>query len=558
MKNLRIGEVLLQSGAITEEQLQQALQKQKEDSGKKLLGAVLIEMGYVTERQMLTALSQKLQHPLIELDTYQVDLTAVEKIPKQLASKYGLIAIDTEGAALKVAVSDPLNFYAIEDIRQIVNQPLAICLAESRSIQSAIEYYYAEIDAKLAASSANTFAVQEQIAVEEDDSGDEDAPVVKLLNSLLLRGYSTGTSDIHIEAAESQTLVRMRVDGILVDYVSVAKSLHPSLIARIKILANLDIAEKRLPQDGHFKVTLDGSQMNIRVSVIPTAYGEKAVLRYLTTNTLIDRSGQFGMSDQNYQKMLAMLQNPHGIIYFTGPTGSGKTTTLYMILEHLARQPVNISTIEDPVERNIPKVNQMQVNNTAGLHFENGLSSLLRQDPDIIMVGETRDNETAAISVRAAITGHLVLSTLHTNDAISSIVRLEDMEIEPYLIANSVVGVVAQRLVKKVCPHCGYAYAPDEAERAALKDDRITSVRRGKGCHLCNHTGYKGRTAVHEMVAIDGPIRRMITARAPVDEIFAYARQKQGMVTLKEELLRLVRDGVTTVEEMLKLTYYAD
>lgn len=558
MKNIPIGELLKQTGYITEEQLQQALAAQKKDSSKRL-GTVLMDLGYVTEYQMLDALSQKLQYQLIELGTYRVDLGAVEKIPKLLAQKYHLIAIDQSASSLTVAVNDPLNFYAIEDIRQIINQPLTICLAELAAIDKAIDYYYAEIDAKLAAKSANTFAVAEDLAIDTAAvEEDEDAPVVRLLNSLLLRGYNTGASDIHIEAFEAETLIRMRVDGSLVDYVSIAKSLHPSLIARIKILSNLDIAEKRLPQDGHFKITLEGAVLNIRVSVIPTAYGEKAVLRFLSTNTKIDRSGQFGMNDESYQKMLAMLQNPHGIIYFTGPTGSGKTTTLYMILEYLTQKNVNISTIEDPVERNIPRVNQMQVNAAAGLRFENGLSSLLRQDPDIIMVGETRDNETAAISVRAAITGHLVLSTLHTNDAVSSIVRLEDMGIEPYLIANSVVGIVAQRLVRKVCPHCGYTYAPEPAEKEIIGDDSITTIHRGKGCHLCNNTGYKGRIAIHEMVAIDPNIRRMITSGESMDTIFTYAREKQGMSTLRDSIRELVRNGVTTVEEMVKLTYFAE
>lgn len=558
MKNIPIGELLKQTGYITEEQLQQALAAQKKDSSKRL-GTVLMDLGYVTEYQMLDALSQKLQYQLIELGTYRVDLGAVEKIPKLLAQKYHLIAIDQSANSLTVAVNDPLNFYAIEDIRQIINQPLTICLAELAAIDKAIDYYYAEIDAKLAAKSANTFAVAEDLAIDTAAvEEDEDAPVVKLLNSLLLRGYNTGASDIHIEAFEAETLIRMRVDGSLVDYVSIAKSLHPSLIARIKILSNLDIAEKRLPQDGHFKISLEGAVLNIRVSVIPTAYGEKAVLRYLSTNTKIDKSGQFGMNDISYQKMLAMLQNPHGIIYFTGPTGSGKTTTLYMILEYLTQKNVNISTIEDPVERNIPRVNQMQVNAAAGLRFENGLSSLLRQDPDIIMVGETRDNETAAISVRAAITGHLVLSTLHTNDAVSSIVRLEDMGIEPYLIANSVVGIVAQRLVRKVCPHCGYTYTPEPSEKEIIGDDSITTIHKGKGCHLCNNTGYKGRIAIHEMVAIDPTIRRMITSGESMDTIFAYAREKQGMSTLRDSIRELVRSGVTTVEEMVKLTYFAE
>ena len=270
------------------------------------------------------------------------------------------------------------------------------------------------------------------------------------LNSLLDRGYNTNASDIHIEPFEDKTLVRMRIDGTIVDYVTLQRSLHPSLIARIKIMSNLDIAEKRIPQDGHFRIRLEGENVNVRVSVIPTVFGEKAVLRLLSSNSVIAHADQYGMDIKTYRRFQEMLRSPNGIIYLTGPTGSGKTTTLYMILEHLAKRQVNISTIEDPVEKNLARVNQMQVNNTAGLTFDSGLRALLRQDPDIIMVGETRDAETAAISVRAAITGHLVFSTLHTNNAVSSIVRLVDMGLEPYLIANSLVGVVAQRLVRRL------------------------------------------------------------------------------------------------------------
>ena len=349
----------------------------------------------------------------------------------------------------------------------------------------------------------------------------------------------------------------MRLDGVIVDYVTLSPAIHPSLITRIKILAGLDIAERRQPQDGHFRQKVDGQDVNIRVSIIPTIYGEKAVLRFLNQNTPIDRAGQFGMDDDNYQKFSQMLRSPHGIIYMTGPTGSGKTTTLYMILEQMAERTLNISTIEDPVERDIFRINQMQVNTAAGLTFDAGLRALLRQDPDVIMVGETRDSETASISVRAAITGHLVFSTLHTNDALSAIVRLQDMGLPAYMVANSLVGIVAQRLVRKVCPHCAEEYTPDETERAALGVD-LPRLRRGKGCHICGHTGYKGRIAIHEVALVDRQIRRMISAGAPMDDITQYARESQGMRTLRDSALQLVQSGVTTVDEFLKVTYYAD
>ncbi|WP_087065377.1 GspE/PulE family protein [Intestinibacillus massiliensis] len=559
MKNIPIGEVLKNYGYITEEQLTQALAQQKKDPQKRRLGTILIDLGYVTEHQMLTALSQRLQLPVIDLKTSRIQNDVVGRIPKQLAVKYKAIAIGEDGGRLTVAVSDPLNFYAIEDIRQVTKMPLSLVLAETPDIDRAIDYHYAEVQARRAAASANDLAHMFQSTSDEMDDrpDDEAAPVVKLVNSLLLRGYNTNASDIHIEPFEDRTVIRMRIDGMMIEYVTLEATLHAPIIARIKILSGLDIAEKRAPQDGHFRTKLEGVELNIRVSVIPTVGGEKAVLRFLTSNVPIDHAGQFGMEEANYHKLLNMLQSPHGLIYLTGPTGSGKTTTLYMALEYLSGKPVNISTIEDPVERNLRGINQMQVNPLAGVTFENGLRALLRQDPDIIMVGETRDAETASISVRAAITGHLVLSTLHTNDAVSSIIRLRDMGVPPYLLASSLVGLVAQRLVRKVCPHCGYEYVPDEAEQRAA-GFHLEKARRGRGCHLCNQTGYMGRIAIHEILHIDQHIREMVVEDAPMSEISRYAREHQHMATLRDSMEQLVRAGQTTLDELLKITYFVE
>ncbi|MDO4572937.1 MAG: GspE/PulE family protein, partial [Clostridia bacterium] len=381
--------------------------------------------------------------------------------------------------------------------------------------------------------------------------------VVQVLNSLLVRAHSIGASDIHIEPFETHVSVRMRVDGVITDYVTLSPSIHTSLVARVKILSNLDIAERRLPQDGHFKINLSGMEMNARVSIIPTVYGEKTVIRFLSMQARVDHAEFYGMTEGNYEKFRRMLDSPHGIVYITGPTGSGKTTTLYMVLEQLAKRHVNISTIEDPVERNLPRVNQVQVNNVSGLSFERGLRSLLRQDPDIIMVGETRDAETAQISVRAAITGHLVFSTLHTNDAISSVVRLRDMGVPAYLVGNSLVGLVAQRLMRKVCQNCAYEYTPDESERAILGGGTERLVR-GRGCHQCNNTGYRGRIAVHEVVLFDKAVRRMVINEAPVEDIENYVREHQDFRTLRDGALELVKNGVSTLEEFQKIAYYSD
>lgn len=555
MKNIPIGEVLRELGFISEVQLQQALHVQAQDKSKRL-GSIIIELGFISEQQLLEALGQRLNMPLLVIETYPVSLNSVIKIPKHLAIKYKLIAIGEKNGNLIVVVNDPLNFYAIEDIRQITNLSIEIRLAKLNSIEKAIEYYYSELEAKQAVRKAENDVATNAITVANEEQPDEDidAPVVKLLNSLLLRGFHTNVSDIHIEIFEDKTIVRNRIDGMILEYAALPTTFHTALIARIKILANMDIAEKRLPQDGHFKITIEDAQINARVSVIPTVYGEKAVIRYLYTNTLIHNSSMFGMSELNYKKLLRILKNPHGIVYLTGPTGSGKTTTLYMLLERLLEQNANISTIEDPVERNIHRINQMQVNTVSGLTFEVGLRALLRQDPDIIMVGETRDSETAAISVRAAITGHLVLSTLHTNDAVSTIARLTDMGVPQYLIASSLVGVVAQRLVRKVCPNCGYEYFPTDEEKEVLGVP-LATVRKGKGCEFCNHTGYKGRIAIHEVVEIDKNIRKMIIQSASIDEMYDYTINTQGVSTLKDSVFQLVKEGITTIEEMAKISY---
>ncbi len=554
--NVPIGEVLKEYNYINDDQLNQALEFQKRDR-KKRLGQILIELGFVTETQVIEALGKRLNLPVINVVAFPVEIEAVSKIPKDLAVRYNMIGIKVENGTLSVAMSDPLNFYAIEDIRQLTRMNLSIYLAESQSILDLINYYYSEIDAQRAAKHVHSTVLSTQVEVTSAEEAESTnlAPVVRLLDSLLSKGYSTNASDIHIEPFEERTLIRFRVDGMLVDYMNLTHQIQNPLIARIKILSNLNIAEKRVPQDGHFRTVVEGNEINVRVSIIPTIHGEKAVMRFLLTDTPIDNKEQFGMNKTNYDKFMQMLMSPHGIIYITGPTGSGKTTTLYMALDYLSKGEVNISTMEDPVERNLERVNQMQVNNMAGLTFDVGLRAILRQDPDIIMVGETRDTETAQISVRAAITGHLVLSTLHTNDALSAIVRLNDMGVSPYLIANSVTGLVAQRLIRKICPYCMLTYKPELAERKLLDDD-IVEVRKGTGCHICNNTGYKGRIAIHEVAIIDRTLRTLISRNAPMEEIKAYAIKEQGMMTLKESAMELVRKGITSTQELIKISFY--
>lgn len=554
-KMLRTGDILKEYGYVTEEQIGDAIVYQKAHRGVRI-GDALIALGYIDEIHLLQALGQRLHLKIIDLNNESVDVNAVEKIPRPLAEKYEMLAISINNGVLRLALNDPMNFYGIEDIRQVTGMQVESCLCQRSALQQAIQYYYTEVDAKKAVTVANEqFEDEIGDVIDMEEDGD-DTPIINLLNRLIHRAYTTNASDIHIEPFENKITVRMRIDGVIVEYVTLQKSLHASLIARIKILGDMDIAERRLPQDGHFRTKIENEYVNIRVSVIPTVFGEKAVLRLLANNAEIEHPRTFGMEESEYQKLEKMLQSPNGIIYLTGPTGSGKSTTLYMILEEISKRQVNISTIEDPVEKNVPKINQMQVNNQAGLTFETGLRALLRQDPDVIMVGETRDMETASISVRAAITGHLVFSTLHTNDAVSSIARLEDMGLLPYMISSSLVGVIAQRLMRKVCPDCAEEVVPTEEEAAILGKD-IHTIKRAKGCPVCNHTGYHGRIAVHEVLYVDKEIRKMIIEQRPAEEIEEYAIQHQGMKTLKQCGLEMVEKGLSTMEEMRKIAYYA-
>ena len=523
-----------------------------------------MEAGLITTRQLYQALGDQLRLEVVDLGTYPVDRKAVEMIPRKIAVKYHAISVGISRNTLTVAVEDPMNLYALEDIRLVTRRNIRLVLADRESIDKAIDIYYAEVDARIAATRANRSVEYHDITLPHMEAGldDDPSPIVHLLNTLLWKGYNTNVSDIHMEPNEKETIIRMRRDGMLLPYMTLAPVLHLGLVTRTKILAQMDIAQRMKPQDGHFKITMDGTDINVRVSFVPTEYGEKGVLRFLDSNTRIDYSRTFGMNRENYERMMEILQVPNGFIYLTGPTGCGKTTTLYSILQYMSAKPINIMTIEDPVEKNIPGISQIQVNEKAGITFEAGLRSLLRQDPDVIMVGETRDYETAVISVRAAITGHLVFSTLHTNDTASSITRLLDMGIPGFQAAGALAGIVAQRLVRKICPHCKEEYTPDERERKILfgENDPGNRIRvyRGKGCYLCDETGYKGRVAIHEIMGIDSHLRKMISEGRRAEELTEYAVRHRRMSTLKDDVRRLVMDGVTSVEEMKRMTFSLD
>ncbi len=552
MQKLRIGEVLIEMGVLTEFQVDEVLKLQKQSTERKKLGELLLDLGIIDEQQLLDALSRKLDMPVVDLSKMTIDTEAVQMIPEEMARKSLVVAYRSEGSVLYVAANDPLDFYAFENIRQMRGGTLNIVLATKDAILHVIDYYYKEQEMYQVAKEINI--EQEELHrmaqdVEENMNVTEDSPIVKLINSILKYAYQNSASDIHIEPHENQIVIRMRKDGVIFPFLELNKNILESINVRIKILSGLDIAEKRIPQDGHFTMMNDSIKLNFRVSFIPTVHGEKAVLRLLNSKAEILNMDTYGMSVSNYEKVRKLMGHPHGIVYVTGPTGSGKTSTLYMMLETLAKESINISTIEDPVEKNLFNINQMQINELAGLTFEVGLRALLRQDPDVIMVGETRDAETAQISARAAITGHLVFSTLHTNDAISTIVRLRDMGLENFMVANALLGSISQRLLRQICPKCKEEVEISELQRKELGLSS-TTVFEGKGCPSCDHTGYKGRIAIHEVMMIDDVVKEMVLQFKDVREIERYLKEHQGYETLREQAIRLVKEGKTTIREL--------
>lgn len=549
---MRIGDILIECGCVTPEEVRAAIRIQSEDRSKRL-GEILLEMGIVSEDQLLVALGERLRVSVVDFDSVDVDLSVVDMVPHNVSLKYQMLPIYKQNGVVLLAVNDPMDFYAIEDVKSFIQDQSEIVLCNKADLKKMIDKSYAELNTRKAADKAGADLITTKIvgaADIGDSTGGDEAPVVALVNSILVKAYSEGVSDIHFEPFETFLKVRFRVDGQLVEYMRMEAEMVSQLTTRIKIISELDIAERRIPQDGNFKVKIGDDEVGIRVSSLPTVFGEKLVLRFLSQTVQLDHIKSYGMNDQNFEKISRILKNPHGIIYVTGPTGSGKTTTLYMILQAMAQSAINISTIEDPVERNLAGITQVQVNNKAGLNFESGLRSLLRQDPDVILVGETRDGETAKIAISAAITGHLVLSTLHTNDAISSVVRLADMGVKHYQIANSVAGIVAQRLVKKICPLCREERSANEFEQKMIPG--IKKVSKGKGCNGCNNTGYKGRIAVHEVFEVDKEIRSLISEGAKTEEIHDHVRNHGKMEFMSDNIATLVIEGITSFDEFNK------
>lgn len=557
-KRKRLGELLIDSGLISQEQLAEALEIQKQ-SGEKL-GNIIVNQNYVSEPQIMEVLEFQLGIPFVDLNNTKIPSEAQRIIPYNLIRRHNVVPVKIEMNMLYVAMDDPLNFIAIEDLRMASSYEIVPMIASKEAINGTISKLYGTESADQAIlefkkeSDASAGAMSQTLEVESYEV--DSAPIVKLVYSTLELAVSQGASDIHIEPMEDEVKVRFRVDGRLQQSQNIPKEAQAAVSTRIKIMAGLDIAEKRIPQDGRFDFTANNKVLNVRVSVLPTVHGEKVVMRILDKTNFLLPKEKLGFTKSNLVKFDQLLQNPNGIILITGPTGSGKSTTLYTMLSELNQVSDNITTVEDPIEYQIDGLNQVQVNIKAGLTFPNALRSFLRQDPDIIMVGEIRDSETVDVAIRAAITGHLVLSTLHTNDAVSSISRLEDMGVEPYLIAVSLRGVISQRLVRRLCTRCAEPYRPEEYELQylGLAADGDYTFYKAVGCSHCNKTGYKGRIAVHEILLINNEMKDMISRSATVNEITKFAIEG-GMSTLKDESVKLIKNGITSFNEAMQITY---
>ena len=547
----RLGDLLVEAGVISEAQLMTALAEQKKTKNR--LGDQLAAMKLVNEQQIIEVLELQLGIPLVNLYKQKIDPNLLNIISDEMARRYQLIPVRKEGNILVVAMADPLDYFALDDLRLSTGFEIHPAIAKKQEIKLAINRYYGmqkSIDQML-----------KDIPTDEDDQAyleaqqSDDSPVARMVNQLLQQAVQIGASDVHIDPHEYETHIRFRVDGVLRTEKIVPKTMQNIVVSRIKIISNLNIAEKRLPQDGRFKMDVDLRKIDLRVSCLPTIYGEKIVMRLLDTGSVSLGIEQLAFSKENEEKVRKMIASAYGIMLVTGPTGSGKSTTLYTALQEINTDSVNIITVEDPVEYQVNGINQVQVNTNIGMTFAAGLRSILRQDPDIVMVGEIRDTVTAEIALRAALTGHLVLSTLHTNDAVSAISRLIDMGIEPFLVSSAILGVVGQRLVRRVCPSCATTHmlSPEEGEIFTSRGISVKHIVKGEGCAACNSTGYKGRMALQETVLADDQLREMITQKLPSSQFLNYVKQK-GFKTMFEDGLMKIAEVKTTLEEVYRVT----
>lgn len=564
----RLGDLLVDAGVISQDQLVKALSIQKTEKRDTRLGELLIDLGYTDEKQIMKALCEQLKLPGIDLSTVRIPEEITKLIQESVLRKYNLVPFqfsEKNPNLIKVAMSDPLDIRAMDDVSIITGLQIERYVATPSNIAATIDRYYGNAEA-LRVAEQYTKEREEQEKAREAEKNDEsnvaEAPIVRLLGQIVEQAVHQRASDIHIEPLENQVRIRFRVDGVLHEVMRHDIGLHAALIARIKIVSGLDISEKRRPQDGRATSIVDRQEYDIRVSILPTVYGEKVVMRIAQKKALTMDKRDLGFPDEELEKFNRILSHPNGLILVTGPTGSGKSTTLYTALSELNVEGVNIITVEDPVEANLNGVNQVQVNEKAGLTFSSALRSILRQDPDIIMIGEIRDQETAEIAVKASITGHLVVSTLHTNSSANTITRLADMGVENYLISDSVVGVIAQRLVRRVCPVCGTLKEADEREKKTLgitdPTRRVMIKHPGhKECVRCGGTGYYGRIGVYEIMPINAELRQAINRGDNADELEAIAL-RQGMKTLRMGAVEYALKGITTVEEVRRVAFEDD
>ncbi len=564
-QKLKLGDVLVQAGAITEQQLIQSLAEQKQNNVP--LGKALVQMGFISEEKLLNSLADQLKIPYVDIQAIKFSQEAIRKVPETIARKHRIIPISIENGSLKLAMADPLNIFAVDEVTIQSGMDVITVLAAESDIERAIQEEYG-VAASIKAA-VNSLGVQDKKKEEAQQvvSGggmkapklETDTPVAKLVQMILQQALDDGASDIHIEPTEEGLNIRYRIDGVLFGAAQPPKSVESALISRIKVLSNMDIAETRAPQDGGFSAQLGPKEIELRVSTCPTIYGENMVLRILDKSKLmvdLEASGLMGSSLEKYNEL---LEKPYGVILVTGPTGSGKTTTLYGSLSKVNSPSRNIKTIEDPVEYRLEGIRQTQVNPKANITFVTGLRSLMRQDPDIIMVGEIRDTETAEIAIQAALTGHLVLSTLHTNDTPGAISRLSDLKIEPFLLASSIVGVLAQRLIRKICKHCKVQHEASEKERAVLfpngNQPPSVTLYHGEGCKACKKSGYSGRMGIFEVLVITDELRELILQKAAPMSLRDKARETQDMKSLREDGISKVLGGYTTVDELNRVTF---
>ena len=560
----RLGELLIEAGLLTTDKLKDALEYQKKKGHR--LGQALIEMKVITEEEMAFALAMQLKIPFIDLRDHIIENNIVESIPEEVCMKFVCIPVSLKNNILDVAMADPLNLNIMKDLQFITGYNIQPAISTRSQIVDLLQkHYHPERTIKEVAdefigdSSVMEFLPEEEKSIKEEEDFEslKDSPFIKMVDLIIRNAIKSGSSDVHIEAQENQVRVRNRIDGVLKDSIKLPKWTQPIIISRIKVLAGLNIAEKRLPQDGRIKVKAKNMSVDLRVSTLPTYYGEKAVVRILNKEEAFLTLDQMGFSEKNLKIIRNLIQRPQGMLLITGPTGSGKTSTLYACMREIRSEEVNIITVEDPVEYELTGLNQVQINEKVGLTFPFVLRSVLRQDPNVIMVGEIRDEETAEIAIQAAMTGHLVLSTLHTNDAPSAVTRLVDIGIPPYLIASSVVGIVAQRLVRTICQECKEEYLPSQESLTRLnlnQNDLPFKFYRGSGCSTCNNTGFKGRTVIEEIMILGPKIRELIQSSSSSDTL-REAAMAMGMTTLGVSGLRKIEQGVTTIEEVLKAVH---